>query len=66
MRQTLAVQGRFLDKHLLTWVDAFASAVIRKDGRAFYAAFAGALAAFARMDRAAAARLEEELAAQED
>ena len=66
VRQTLAVQGRFLDKHLLTWVDAFASAVIQKDGRAFYAAFAGVLAAFARMDRAVAARLEEELTAQED
>ena len=60
------MQGRFLDQHLRTWVDAFASAVIRKDGRAFYAAFAGTLAAFARMDRAAAARLEEELTAQED
>ena len=38
--KTLRTQSDFLRKHVLTWVDAFADEVIRKDIRAYYAAFA--------------------------
>ena len=49
---------------MLTWVDAFADEVIRKDIRAYYAAFAGAMAAFAHVDAAYVEKLAAELSAE--
>ena len=49
---------------MLTWVDAFADEVIRKDVRAYYAAFAGAMAAFAHVDAAHVEKLAAELSAE--
>ena len=57
-------QSDFLRKHVLTWVDAFADEVIRKDIRAYYAAFAGAMAAFAHVDAAHVEKLAAELSAE--
>ena len=45
-------------------VDAFADEVIRKDIRAYYAAFAGAMAAFAHVDAAHVEKLAAELSAE--
>ena len=60
----LRTQSDFLRKHVLTWVDAFADEVIRKDIRAYYAAFAGAMAAFAHVDAAHVEKLAAELSAE--
>ena len=60
----LRTQSDFLRKHVLTWVDAFADEVIRKDIRAYYAAFAGAMAAFAHVDAAYVEKLAAELSAE--
>lgn len=46
----LATSRDFVEKHVLSWVDAFASKVIENDAHAYYAAFAGAMAALARFD----------------
>lgn len=62
--QTLATQRRFADKHILTWVDQFASKVMEHDTQAFYGALAGGMAAFATLDRAMVEQLERELAEQ--
>lgn len=50
VEETLRVQSDFMCEHVLTWVDAFADKVIQNDVRAYYAAFAGAMAAFAHVD----------------
>ena len=50
VEETLHTQDDFMRKHVLTWVDAFADKVIQNDTRAYYAAFAGAMAAFAHVD----------------
>lgn len=60
----LCEQSDFLRKHVLTWVDAFADEVIRKDIRAYYAAFAGAMAVFAHVDAAHVEKLAAELSAE--
>ena len=62
--KTLRTQSDFLRNHVLTWVDAFADEVIRKDIRAYYAAFAGAMAAFAHVDAAHVEKLAAELSAE--
>lgn len=41
---------RFLDRHLVRWVAAFAGAVIRKGGSDYYSGLARTLAAFVRAD----------------
>ena len=61
--RTLATSYDFVQKHILTWVDAFASKVVDNDMHAYYAAFAGCMAAFARTD---AAWVSLALAKQED
>lgn len=61
--ETLTVQTRFLRQHVLTWADVFASRVSEHDGCGYYAALAGALAAFAQVDYAFASGLAKELAA---
>lgn len=61
--ELLRTQADFVRKHVLTWVDAFADKVVQNDTRAYYAAFAGALAAFAWADGAFADELARELAA---
>lgn len=50
--RVLETSREFIAKHVLTWVDVFASHVIENDAHAYYAAFAGAMAAFARLDEA--------------
>ncbi|EJZ84093.1 TorD/DmsD family molecular chaperone [Slackia piriformis] len=64
MKETLRVQAGFMQKHMLTWVDAFADKVIRNDERAYYGAFAGAMAAFAHIDEACVREAAESLAGQ--
>lgn len=59
----LRTQKEFCRRHLLTWVDEFADSVVRNDIRAYYAAFAGAMSAFAHVDYYVIGQLEEELAA---
>lgn len=48
----LAAQLRFLDAHVLSWATAFSSEVSAHDENGWYAAFARAMAAYARIDRA--------------
>ncbi len=50
--QLLAVQREFLQKHVLTWVDAFAAKMVANDPRGYYGSFAAAMAAFAHADEA--------------
>ena len=57
----LETQRSFLEKHVLTWIDAFADAVIAHDAHAAYGAFAGGAAAFARLDCARMGALAAEL-----
>lgn len=61
--RVLGVQRSFAEKHLLTWVDAFAEKVAENDAHACYAAFAADTAAFVRLDCARAESLAKELAA---
>ena len=61
--ETLAVQRRFVESHVLTWVDDFAAKVAQLDGRGCYAALAYGMAAFARFDFERSARLIEEIKA---
>lgn len=61
--EALRVQSDFMCKHVLTWIDAFADKVIRNDVRAYYAAFAGAMAAFAHVDGACVQGVLAELSA---
>lgn len=63
--ETLRTQSDFMRKHVLTWVDAFADKVIQNDTRAYYAAFAGAMAAFAHVDEACAQGIVVELSAKQ-
>lgn len=61
---TLGTQHRFLQQHVLTWVDVFAQKVAEHDdARGYYAAFAGAMAAFAHVDCACIEGLAKELSA---
>lgn len=48
--QSLEVQRRFSESHVLTWVDAFAEKVVMFDARGCYATLACAMAVFARFD----------------
>lgn len=59
--QILETQRVFVEKHVLSWVDAFAGKVVENDAHAYYGALAGAMAAFARLDAAVAARIGAEL-----
>lgn len=59
--QLLAVQRDFLQKHVLTWVDAFAGKIAQNDSRGYYGFFAAALAAFAHADEAWLGPVIEEL-----
>lgn len=59
----LAVQREFLQKHVLTWVDAFASKMVANDPRGYYGSFAAAMAAFAHADEAWLGPVIEELGA---
>ena len=61
--EALAVQRRFVESHVLTWVDDFAAKVAQLDGRGCYAALAYGMAAFARFDFERSARLIEEIKA---
>lgn len=62
--EALRVQDDFMGKHVLTWVDAFADKVVQNDTRAYYAAFAGAMAAFVHVDGACVRGVLTELAAE--
>jgi TorA maturation chaperone TorD len=57
VRTLLATQARFLDEHVLIWVDVFASATAEHDGHGVYRALASGMAAFARVDRACIGRM---------
>ncbi len=59
--KALVMQREFIDLHILTWVDDFASAVALKDGDGVYAAFSALIAAFARRDRAEIEQIAAEL-----
>ena len=63
VEETLHTQDDFMRKHVLTWVDAFADKVIKNDTRAYYAAFAGAMTAFAHVDGACVQEVLAELSA---
>ncbi|MDO4289891.1 MAG: molecular chaperone TorD family protein [Eggerthellaceae bacterium] len=64
--RVLGVQRSFAEKHLLTWVDAFAEKVAENDVHACYAAFAADMAAFVRLDCAQVESLAKELAAPQE
>ena len=55
------VQQRFLKQHVLSWADVFAQKVAANDAHGYYAAFAGAMAAFAHVDAAYSKELAAEL-----
>lgn len=59
--KVLRAQRRFLQKHVLTWVDVFAEKVGEHDAHAFYGAFAGGMAALSHIDCEYAAQLADEL-----
>lgn len=63
--RTLATQRQFADRHLLNWVDQFATKVIENDAHGCYGALAGGMAAFVALDRAMAEQVETELAGSE-
>ena len=55
------VQQCFLKQHVLSWADVFAQKVAAHDAHGYYAAFAGAMAAFAYVDAAYSKELAAEL-----
>ena len=55
--ELLAKQQEFMQKHVLTWVDVFVDRVIERDMRAYYSAFAGAVAVLVYADKALLADL---------
>ena len=57
----LARARRFIESHVLTWVDAFAEAVAEHDARGFYASAAQAMASFSRADAARAEELARDI-----
>ena len=57
----LTVQWDFLQKHVLSWVDDFATAMLQHDARGYYGTLAAVMAAFARADEACLGPVIEEL-----